>query len=205
MIDPVAVPSSKSESTFALAGAQARLPLPPAIPVLPPVALPPVPVPLPPVPVPLPPVPVPLPPVPVPLPPVPGPLPPVPVVPPVLPPPAQLPLLQVWPLLHLLPQVPQFAVVVMSTQLPLQYISEEEPQLQLPLTQDWPDGQALPQEPQSIGLVLELQVLSVHLVPEVQVEEQVPSALQTSPVAQTVQLLPQCWVLEATHAPAQET
>ena len=187
-------PSSKSATTSPLAGApQARLPLLPARPVDPPVPLPPVPV--------LPPVPLP----PVPVPPVPAPVPPVPVVPPVLPPPVQLPLLQVWPLPHLLPQVPQFAVLVMSTQLPLQYFWVEDAQLQEPLTQDWPDGQALPQEPQSIGFVLELQVLSEHLVPDVQVEEQLPSLLQTSPLAQAVQLLPQCWVLEATHEPAHET
>jgi hypothetical protein len=96
-------------------------------------------------------------------------------------------------------------VLVISTQLPLQYIWLEDPQLQLPFTQDSPDGQALPQEPQSIGFVLELQVLSEHLLPDVQLEEQVPSLLQTSPLAQTVQLLPQCWVLEATHDPAHET
>jgi hypothetical protein len=161
------------------------------------VLVPPVPLDDPPVPV-LPPVPVP--PVPVPVPPVPG-EPPVPGPDP----PVQLPPLQVWPVPHLLPQLPQFAVLVMSTQVPPQYIWVDDPQLQLPLTQDSPDGQAVPQLPQSIGFVLELQVLSEHFVPDVQLDEQVPSLLQTSPLGQTVQLLPQWSVLEATHEPPQET
>jgi hypothetical protein len=132
-------------------------------------------------------------------------LPPVPGEPPVPEPPVQLPLLQLWPGPHLLPQLPQLLVLVMSTQLPLQYIWLEEPQLQVPLMQDSPVEQALPQLPQSFGFVLELQVLSEHLVPDVQVDEQVPSLLQTSPLGQSVQLFPQCCVLEATHDPLQET
>src|SRR5579863_218392 len=100
------VPSSKSEMVLASAGQpEGRVPPPPPVPD----PLPPVPVPLPPVPVPLPPVPVPLPPVPVPLPPVPVPFPavPVPLLPPVLPPPTQAPLLQFLPPLQTVPQLPQ--------------------------------------------------------------------------------------------------
>jgi hypothetical protein len=179
------------------------------VPVVPPapVPLPPVPVPVPPVPVPVPPVPVPVPPVPVPVPPVPVPFPPVPepVLPPVLPPPTQLPLLQLCPEPHLLPQEPQLVVVVMSTQLPLQTIWLEVPQLQEPLTQVVPPEQMLPQEPQSAEFVLELQAPSVHLVPELQVDEQVPSLLQTSPVEHAVQLEPQCCAFEATHEPPHDT
>jgi hypothetical protein len=163
--------------------------------VLPPVALPPVPV-LPPVA--LPPVPV-LPPVPEPLPPVPGPLPPVPL------PPTQARLVHVWPEPHLLPQLPQLVVVVMSTQLPLQRLWLDEPQLQLPFTQVVPPVQALPQVPQSAEFVLELQAPSEHLVPEEQVDEQVPSLLQTSVPEQVLQLEPQCWAFEATQEPPQET
>jgi len=179
------------------------------VPVAPPVPVPvpPVPVPVPPVPVPVPPVPVPVPPVPVPFPPVPVPFPPVPVpLPPVpVPPPTQLPLLQVCPEPHLLPQLPQLVVVVMSTQLPLQRLWLDEPQLQLPLTQVVPPVQALPQVPQSAELVFELQAPSVHLVPVEQVDEQVPSLLQTSLPEQAVQLEPQCCAFEATHDPPQET
>jgi hypothetical protein len=194
-------PSSKSEMTFGLA-AQARVLLPPVpvpvppVPVLPPVAdEPPLPV--------LPPV-ADEPPAPV-LPPVPGAVPPVPVLPPVLPPPTQLPLLQVCPAPHLLPQLPQLVVVVMSTQLPLQRLWLDEPQLQEPLTQVVPPVQALPQVPQSAELVFELQAPSVHLVPDEQVDEQVPSLLQTSLPEQAVQLEPQCCAFEATHDPPQET
>ena len=170
-------PSSKSATTSVLAGApQARLLVPPA-PVLPPVALPPVPVPLPPVPV----------------------LPPVPL------PPTQARLVQVCPEPHLLPQVPQLEVVVTSTQAPLQRLWLDEPQLQLPFTQVVPPVQALPQVPQSAEFVLELQAPSEHLVPEVQVDEQVPSLLQTSVPEQVLQLEPQCWAFEATHEPPQET
>ena len=54
-------------------------------------------------------------------------------------------------------------------------------------------------------LVFELQAPSVHLVPDEQVDEQVPSLLQTSLPEQAVQLEPQCCAFEATHDPPQET
>jgi len=168
----------------------------PPVPGLPPVAdEPPVPV--------LPPV-ADEPPVPV-LPPVPGPVPPVPGLPPVLPPPTQLPLEQLCPVPHLLPQEPQFVVVVMSTQLPLQTIWLEVPQLQDPFTQVEPPVQALPQVPQSAEFVFELQAPSEHLLPDEQVDEQVPSLSQTSVPVQALQLEPQCCAFEATHDPPQET
>jgi signal-induced proliferation-associated 1 like protein 3 len=157
------------------------------------------------VPVPLPPVPVPLPPVPVPLPPVPVPVPPVPVLPPVPLPPVQLPLLQVCPEPHLFPHEPQLVVVVMSTQLPMQSFWLELPQLHEPPTQVVPPVQALPQVPQSAEFVSELQAPSEHLVPEVQVDEHVPSLLQTSPLEQVEQFAPQCWAFEATQEPPHDT
>ncbi len=133
------------------------------------------------------------------------PVPPVPVLPPVPLPPVQAWLVQVWPEPHLLPQVPQLVVVVMSTQVPLQRLWLDEPQLQEPLTQVVPPVQALPQVPQSAELVGELQAPSEHLVPDEQVDEQVPSLLQTSVPEQVVQLEPQCWAFEATQEPPQFT
>jgi hypothetical protein len=47
----------------------------------------------------------------------------------------------------------------------------------------------------------ELHWPSEHFVPEVHVAEQVPSLLQTSPVAQTVQADPQCEGFDATQPP----
>ncbi len=135
----------------------------------------------------------------------PVPVPPVPVLPPVLPPPTQLPLLQVCPEPHLLPQEPQLVVVVTSTQLPLQSFWLELPQLQVPLTQVVPPVQALPQVPQSAEFVGELQAPSEHLSPEEQVDEQEPSLLQTSPLEQVEQFAPQCWAFEATQEPPHET
>jgi hypothetical protein len=129
----------------------------------------------------------------------------LPVVPPVLPPPTQEPLLQDCPEPHLLPQEPQLVVVVISTQLPLQSFWLELPQLQEPPTQVVPPVQALPQVPQSAEFVSELQAPSEHLVPEEQVEEQVPSLLQTSVPEQVLQLEPQCWAFEATQEPPHET
>jgi hypothetical protein len=60
-------------------------------------------------------------------------------------------------------------------------------------------------EPQWALSVPELQAPSLHLVPEVQVDEQVPSLLQTSPVAQTVHAVPQCEVFDETQAFPHET
>src|SRR5580692_11214956 len=135
----------------------------------------------------------------------PGLVPPVPVLPPVLPPPTQLPLEQLCPVPHLLPHEPQFVVVVMSTQLPLQTIWLEVPQLQEPLTQVEPPVQALPQVPQSAEFVFELQAPSEHLLPDEQVDEQVPSLSQTSVPVQALQLEPQCCAFDATHDPPQDT
>ena len=104
------------------------------------------------------------PPVPVPpVPPSPVPVPPVPVVPPVPLPPVQLPLLQVWPEPHLLPQLPQLVVVVMSTQLPLQSFWPESPQPQVPLTASRAAAQTVPQVPQSAESLFELHAPSEHL------------------------------------------
>ena len=139
-----------------------------------------------------------------PVPPVPG-EPPVPALPPVPPPPTQLPFEQVCPEPHLFPHEPQLVVVVMSTQMPLQRRWLDVPQLQVPLTQLVPPVQALPQVPQSAALVGELQAPSAHLVPDGQVDEQVPSLLQTSPLEQVVQLAPQCWAFEATQEPPHDT
>jgi hypothetical protein len=96
-------------------------------------------------------------------------------------------------------------VVVTSTQLPLQSFWLELPQLQVPLTQVVPPVQAVPQVPQSAEFVGELQAPSVHLSPEEQVDEQVPSLLQTSLPEQVEQFAPQCWAFEATQEPPHET
>jgi len=54
-------------------------------------------------------------------------------------------------------------------------------------------------------LVGPLQAPSEHLVPEEQVDEQVPVLSHTSLPEQTAQLVPQCWAFEATHDPPQLT
>src|SRR3954462_8591084 len=144
----------------------------PPMPVAPPVARPPVPRgPVAP-PVALPPVPVEPPTLVPPVPDLPA-IPPVPVEPPVALPPV--------------PVDPPVPVVTLSTQ--------------VLLAQCWLDPQAFPQVPQFAGLVGELQAPSEHWVPEEQVDEQVPSLLQTSVPEQALQREPQCWALEATQAP----
>ena len=175
---------------------------------------PPVPVPLPPVPVPLPPVPVPLParagavpPVPVPLPPVPVPLPPVPAAAAAGAAAAetQARLVQVWPEPHLLPQVPQLDggrdvdAGAVAEALAGRAAAAAAVHAGRAAGAGVAAGAA-------VGRVrVELQAPSEHLVPEVQVDEQVPSLLQTSVPEQVLQLEPQCWAFEATQEPPQET
>jgi len=122
-------------------------------------------------------------------------VPPVPVEPPMLVPPVPdlpaMPPVPVEPPVALppVPVEPPVPVVTVSTQ--------------ALLAQCWVEPQAFPQVPQFVELVGELQAPSEHLVPEEQVDEQVPSLLQTSVPEQALQLEPQCWAFEATQAPLQ--
>jgi hypothetical protein len=113
-------------------------------------------------------------------------MPPVPVVPPV----ADEPPVPVVPPVADEPPVPVVPPVAPPTQVPLLQLA---PPLQT--------AQLEPQWPES---VFELQAPSLHIVlPEPQPPDMHDPLLQTSPLAQAAQLDPQCWVLEATHEPAQ--
>jgi len=90
-------------------------------------------------------------------------------------------------------------------QLPLHSCWPETVQLQIPLTHEEPEPQALPQVPQSAAFAGPLQVRSGHVVPDVQVDEQVPVLSQTSPLGHAVQLAPQWSGLDWTQVPPQLT
>jgi hypothetical protein len=90
-------------------------------------------------------------------------------------------------------------------QLPLHSCWPETGQPQIPLRQEEPEPQALPHVPQSAAFAGPLQVPSMHCVPDVQVDEQVPVLSQTLPLAHGVQLLPQCSGLDWTQVPPQST
>jgi hypothetical protein len=79
------------------------------------------------------------------------------------------------------------------------------PPEQAPFAQVCPAAQAVQLDPQWAESVLELQALSPHFVlPEPHDVEHWP-LLHTPPAGQTVQLVPQCSVFEATQAPPHET
>jgi hypothetical protein len=120
--------------------------------------------------------------------------------------PTQLLFVHVWFEAQAWPQVPQFALlVVTSTHVPLHCIWPATEQLQLPPLQVAPPVHIVQLVPQWAESVSELHELSEHLVvPLGHIELQAPLA-HTWPEVQTAQLDPQCVTSDATQAPPQET
>jgi hypothetical protein len=90
-------------------------------------------------------------------------------------------------------------------QLPPQSCWPATVQPQLPFTQEEPEPQTVPHVPQSAAFVSPPHVPSGHFIPDEQVDEQIPVLSQTSPLAQAVQPVPQCWGFDWTQPPPQLT
>jgi hypothetical protein len=117
----------------------------------------------------------------------------------------QAPFTQVWPVAQAWLQLPQFAVLVVTSMQPAVHsIWPATAQPHVPALQTEPDGQTMLQEPQlsgSFGFVRQVPLGHI-MTPGSQLEAQCP-ALQTWPSWQTVLQSPQWLLSEPTQAPLQ--
>jgi hypothetical protein len=107
--------------------------------------------------------------------------------------PVQAPAVQVCPLVHLVPQVPQlFASVLVSTQAPPQAVCPAVPQTQAPAVQVWPVPQVLPQVPQFFASVLASVQAPLQAVCPAVLQAQA-LFVHNNPAPQALPHLPQFW------------
>ena len=119
---------------------------------------------------------------------------------PVVAPPVQVPLSQVWPAPQAWPHVPQLLVLDdVSRQVPLQFCWPATVQPHVPFVQAPPVGQTAQPDPQCPESVVELQDMSLHItLPPEHDDEHWPLS-QTCPSEHTAQVEPQWAGVDWTH------